>query len=120
VITKIVQKGRLYKLIGVVQSLVVECSTKFKKNDLLYQRCTHVFLQALRNMDKNNLVESMDFHAKDILVLVHIDLCGLMTTSHGRTKYFLTFINDFLKKTFFYTMKIKLVCLTSLKFSKFW
>lgn len=40
-------------------------------------------------------------------MLVHIDLCGLMTTSHGRTKYFLTLINDFLKKTFFYTMKIK-------------
>ncbi len=41
------------------------------------------------------------FNAKDILGLVHIDICGLMTTSHGRTKYFLTFINDFFEEEFF-------------------
>ncbi len=30
-----------------------------------------------------------------------------MTTSHEKMKYFLTFINNFLKKTFFYTMENK-------------
>ncbi len=57
---------------------------------------------------------------QDIFVLVHIDLCGLMTTSHGRTKYFLTLINDFLKKTFFYTMKIKFGMFNKLKIFKAW
>jgi hypothetical protein len=60
VIIEIVQEEKLYKLIGVVQSLVAKCSTKFQKNDL-YQRFGHVFLQALKNMDRKNLVESMNF-----------------------------------------------------------
>lgn len=51
-------------------------------------------------------------------MLVHIDLCGLMTTFHGRRKYFLTFINDFLKKNFFYTMKIKFCMLDKFKVFK--
>jgi len=61
---------------------------------------------------------SWGFHAKDILVLVDIDLCGLMTTFHGRTKYCLTFINDFLKKNFFNTMKIKFGVLDKFKVLK--
>jgi len=36
VITEVVQEGRLYKLVKVVQSLVEECSTKIKKNDLMH------------------------------------------------------------------------------------
>jgi hypothetical protein len=62
VITQIVQEGKLYKLIGVVQFLIAKCSTKFKKNDLLYQRFKYVFLQDLKNMGINNLVESMNFN----------------------------------------------------------
>jgi hypothetical protein len=75
-------------------------------------------MQALTTMDKNNLVEGMDFngdhdlnfcdrcvygkhhntpfllsggfYAKEILRLVHTNLCGPMaTTFHGRAKYFL-------------------------------
>ncbi len=61
-ITQIVQEGKLYKLIGVVQFLIAKCSTKFKKNDLLYQRFKYVFLQDLKNMGINNLVESMNFN----------------------------------------------------------
>ncbi len=38
--------------------------------------------------------------------------------SHGRTKYFKTFINDFLKKTCFYTMKIKFGVLDKFKVFK--
>jgi hypothetical protein len=81
-------------------------------------------------MDKNNLVEVMDLnanndfnfcdrcvyskhhctpfplnegsHAKEILKFVHTNLCGPMAkTSHGRAKYFITFIDDLSKKTNF-------------------
>jgi hypothetical protein len=64
---------------------------------------------------------SEGFHAKEICRLVHINLCGPMAiTFHGRAKYFLTFIDDFSEKTCLYTMETKFVCLTSLRFSKFW
>jgi hypothetical protein len=59
-------------------------------------------------------------YAKTILKLMQKNLCGPMATSHGRTKYFLTFIDDFFKKTFLYTIKINLVCLTSLRSFKLW
>jgi hypothetical protein len=84
-------------------------------------------------MDINNFIKDMDFngdhdlnvynrcaygkhhctpfllnegsHAKEILGHVHRNLCGPMATSHGREKHFKTFIDDFHKKTFLYTMK---------------
>jgi hypothetical protein len=31
----------------------------------------------------------------------------MATTFHGRAKYFLTFIDDFFRKTFLYTMKLR-------------
>jgi len=40
-------------------------------------------------------------HGKEVLGHVHRDLCGLMATFHGGSKYFLTFIDDFFRKTFF-------------------
>jgi hypothetical protein len=43
-----------------------------------------------------------------------------MATSHRKTKCFLTFIDDFFRKTFLYTIKINLVCLTSLRFLELW
>jgi len=92
-------------------------------------------MQALIAMDKNNFVESMDlngdhdlnfydelmygkhhctlfllsggFRAKEILGFVHINICGPMVTSHEGAKYFYIFIDDFLRKTFLYTMKTK-------------
>ncbi len=36
VIIEVVQEGRLYKLVGVAQSLVVECNTKIKRPYLCY------------------------------------------------------------------------------------
>jgi hypothetical protein len=36
VIAKAIQKGRLYKLVGVVQSLVANVNIKIKKNDLCH------------------------------------------------------------------------------------
>jgi hypothetical protein len=57
-------------------------------------------------------------HAKKIIGLVHIDLCDPMATSHEGAKDFLTFIDDFSKKTIFYTMKIKFNVLDKLKVFK--
>jgi hypothetical protein len=60
VIVEAIRKKRLYKLVGVAQSFVVECSTKVKRNDLWHEKFKHVFIHALTTMDNNNLVESMD------------------------------------------------------------
>ncbi len=50
---------------------------------------------------------------------MHINLYGPMViTSHGRAKYFLTFIDDFFRKTFFYIMKIKFEVFDKFKFFK--
>jgi hypothetical protein len=97
-------------------------------------------------MEKNNLVESMDFNgdhdlnfydefvnrkhhhtqfllsgsscAKEILGLVHINLCGPMAISHGGVMYLLTFTDDFFKEFFFYTMKTKFGVFDKLKVFK--
>jgi transposase InsO family protein len=46
--------------------------------------------------------------ASQLLEIVHTDLCGLMkTTSHSGAQYFLTFINDFSRKTHVYLLKAK-------------
>jgi hypothetical protein len=45
--------------------------------------------------------------AKEIIRLVHINLCDPMATFHGGAKDFLTIINACSKKTFFYNMRIK-------------
>ncbi len=46
--------------------------------------------------------------ASKLLELVHNDVCGLMkTTSRGGARYFVTFINDFPRKTHVYLLKAK-------------
>jgi hypothetical protein len=46
--------------------------------------------------------------ASKLLELVHNDVCGLMkTTSRGGARYFVTFIDDFSKKTYVYLLKAK-------------
>jgi hypothetical protein len=46
--------------------------------------------------------------ASQLLEIVHIDVCGPMTTTlHGGARYFLTFIDDFSKKTHVYFLKAK-------------
>ena len=88
---------------------------------------------SLKTMSKENLVDGMDIggeptlsfcegcvygkqhrnpfptdgglRAKKVLELIHSDLCGPMqTTSFGGAKYFLTFIDDFSRKTFVYIL----------------
>ncbi len=49
-------------MVGVVQSLVVKCNAKTKRNDLWHQKLGHVYIQTLTTMEINNLVESMDFN----------------------------------------------------------
>ncbi len=45
VVVEDAQERRLYKLVGVVQSLqVVECNIKIKRNDLWHQRFKHVYM----------------------------------------------------------------------------
>ncbi len=40
--------------------------------------------------------------------IVHSDVCGpMMTTSHGGAQYFLTFIDNFSRKTHVYLLKAK-------------
>jgi hypothetical protein len=46
--------------------------------------------------------------ASKLLELMHSDVCGLMkTTSRGGARYFVTFINDFSKKTHVYLLRAK-------------
>jgi hypothetical protein len=46
--------------------------------------------------------------ASKLLELVHSDVCGPMkTTSHGGARYFVTFIDDFSKKTHVYLLRAK-------------
>ncbi len=46
--------------------------------------------------------------ASQLLEIVHIDVCGPMRTAlHGGARYFLTFIDDFSKKTHVYFLKAK-------------
>jgi hypothetical protein len=48
------------------------------------------------------------YRAKDPLEIVHSDICGPMkTTSIGGSTYFLTFIDDFSRKTWIYFLKHK-------------
>jgi hypothetical protein len=44
VIVEAIQERRVYKLVGVVQSLVAECSTKIKKSNLKHHKFGHVFM----------------------------------------------------------------------------
>jgi len=46
--------------------------------------------------------------ASKLLELVHSDVCGSMKTiSYGGARYFVTFINDFSRKTHVYLLKAK-------------
>jgi hypothetical protein len=46
--------------------------------------------------------------ASKLLEFVHSDVCGPMkTTSHGETRYFVTFIDKFSRKTHVYLLKRK-------------
>lgn len=48
--------------------------------------------------------------------IVHFDVCGhVQTTSMGGTKYFITFIDDLLKKVWLYALESKAKCFKKFK-----
>ena len=106
------------------------------KADLWHQRFGHLGIANLRKLSDNNLVQNLDLgknstlefcegcvygkHHRDpfptdgssratqILELVHSDVNGPMKTrTHGGAKYFVTFIDDFTRKTFVYFLTQK-------------
>ncbi|KAJ0705152.1 putative RNA-directed DNA polymerase [Helianthus annuus] len=59
------------------------------------------------------------WHATKPLQLVHLDICGPMRTlSIGGCRYFITFIDDFSRKTWVYFLKLKSDALTQFKIFK--
>jgi hypothetical protein len=54
--------------------------------------------------------------AKEVLELIHIDICGpLSTPSLSGSRYFITFIDDYSKKTWVHFLKKKSNALFALK-----
>jgi len=53
------------------------------------------------------------------LQLIHSDLCSVEVSSNGGSKYFITFINDFSRKTWVYFLKNKSDACDILRASKF-
>ena len=57
---------------------------------------------------RTNFGKQVDWRAKQPLELVHTDVCGPLTPmSNGKNKYFLTFIDDYSRKTWVYFLKQK-------------
>ena len=65
---------------------------------------------------RNAFLKDGGTRANKPLEIVHSDVCGPMrTTSIGGSRYFLTFIDDFLRKVWLYTLKTKGECLEKFK-----
>ena len=117
------------------------------KADLWHQRFGHLGILGLRKLQADDMVTHLDLgkhielefcegwvygkqhcdalstkgaiHATKLLELIHSDINGPMrTTSHGGAKYFVTFIDDFSRKTFVYFMKQKGEVLSKFKIFK--
>ena len=57
---------------------------------------------------QDNFDKCTSWHASGPLHLVHSDLCGPLSTTHfSGCKYFLTFIDDFPRRTWVYFLKLK-------------
>ena len=55
---------------------------------------------------RDSFPAGMSRRATQPLVLVHSDICGPMEAiSHGGNRYFLTFIDDYSRKTWLYFLK---------------
>jgi hypothetical protein len=69
----------------------------------------------LRKHHRDSFDKRASWHASGPLQLVHSDLCGpLSSPSFSGCKYFLTFIDDFSRRTWVYFLKLKRKFLTSL------
>ena len=99
---------------------------------LWHLRLGHINLERIRRMVTGGLISPLDvtalpvcepclkgkktmrafkakgYRAKEVLNLVHIDLCGPMPTSaRGGYKYFITFIDDYSRYGYIYLMRHK-------------
>ena len=62
----------------------------------------------LRKHHRDSFDKRASWHALSPLQLVHNDLCGpLLVVSFSGCKYFLTFIDDFSRRTWVYLLKLK-------------
>lgn len=74
-------------------------------NDAHLRRCTHCLAG---KQNKVSFKSSLSSRKQDILDLVHSDICGPMKTRNlGGAGYFVTFIDDCLRKFLVYTLKSK-------------
>ena len=81
-------------------------------SDFLYMNCVNF---SLRNFEPCVLEKKHKYHfpkrkiwrARQSLQLIHSDLCSVEVPSHGGNKYFITFIDDFSRKTWVYFLKYK-------------
>ena len=70
----------------------------------------------LEKQHHENFMKGVSYRAKKPVELVHIDLCGPMRTqSIGGSCYFLTFIDDYSRKTWVYFLKQKYVTFSKFK-----
>jgi len=113
------------------QSLII---TKEENSKLGYYRMEHLNFQSLVLMIKKNMVKGIPYiklddkvckgcifgkqhkdifsdrtwKAREHITLVHSDLCGPMETmSFGKENYFLTFIDDYSRKTWVHFLQEK-------------
>jgi transposase InsO family protein len=66
--------------------------------------CTSCFLG---KHHQDSFEKCASWHASDPFQLVHSDLCGPLSSPFSGCKYFLTFIDDFSKRTWVYFLKLK-------------
>lgn len=63
----------------------------------------------LEKHHRNTFPKESMTRANKSLELTHVDVCGVMKLkSHGKSKYFLLFIDDFSRRTWVYFLKEKL------------
>jgi GAG-pre-integrase domain len=62
----------------------------------------------LNKQARNSFPRRAEYHAKNILKLIHTDICGPITPkSFGEKRYFITFIDDYTRKIWMYFLKEK-------------
>lgn len=129
------EKNRMYKLD--VENIQVKClQMKVEdKMSLWHQRFGHLHYAGLKRFSQKTMVRGLpeikhegsfcedcilgkqtrnsfqkkaEYQSKGILELVHTDICGPITPeSFSGRKYFITFIDDFSRKTWVYFLKKK-------------
>ena len=126
-----VQEGGLYKLKGKSDQALVHST--INPNELWHRRFAHLHYKALSIMSKGvtglpkfqvnhdgvckgcaqgknvkSPLPRSDSKAKGVLDIVHSDVCGPMSaTSLSRYVYYVSFIDDFSRKTWIYFLKGK-------------